>query len=204
MSTKKKAPRKRSRQRESAKPQPKPAPVAKKLKPGEAGPDGLTDAERAFVASYDKHLGNGTRAWLELHPDCTRKSAAEQASTMLSRNLKVREAVYAGREARWKRMAMTGDQALAIAAAHVSADVSDLFDEKGVLLPPHLWPDDLRLAVDAVDYANNKVKLVSKGPALRVVLEQTGKLKTLPDAIDSLAEAIKQDLLNHQPAPASE
>jgi len=186
-----KAKRKRSRQREPVKAQPQPA--AQPSTPA----DDLTPAEKAFVAAYNRHLGNGTRAWMELHPDCTRKSAGEQASALISRNLKVRAAIEAGREERAKRLTISGDGVLALVVQDATVDIADFFDDDGKLLAPHLWPDNARQSVESVDYSLGKIKLVSKAVARRTLLEQTGKLKTIPDAIDSLAEALRQDLETH-------
>lgn len=159
--------------------------------------DGLTESERAFVAAYDRHLGNGQRAWMELHKDCTPKSAREQASRLLSTNLNVRRAVDAKREDRVKRLQLDGDYALGLVARDATADIRDLFDEDGNLLKPHEWPEGIADSVESIDYEKGKIKLVSKHAARRMILEQTGKLKTIPDSIDALAAAIRQDLEDH-------
>ncbi len=160
---------------------------------------GLTPEQRAFVAAYDRHFGNGTRAWLELHPAVTVESAATQAWRML-RNVEVRAAIAQGRAARLKRLQVDGDEALALASQHARADIRELFDDDGKLLSAHLWPDSIASSVESVvlvDGQVTKIKLVSKSTVLRTLLEQTGKLKTLPDAIDSLAEALRHDLQAH-------
>lgn len=109
---------------------------------------------------------------------------------MISKNLKVRDAIHAGREARWARLRMEGDEALALVALHARADIAELFGEDGELLKPHLWPDALRLCIDAVDLEKGKVKLVSKGAAVRTLLEQTGKLASVGDGVGAIAKLL--------------
>ena len=74
---------------------------------------------------------------------------------------------------------MSGDEALARVAQDARADIRQLFDEQGNILLPHLWPDELANSVEAVDVKAGKVKLASKSTARRIILEQTGKLKTI-------------------------
>lgn len=151
---------------------------------------GLTAKEHAFVLAYNQYLGNGTRAWMSLHPDCTRKSAGEEASRLLSRNVKVRLAINASRKERWKRLEMDADEALALVANDARVDVRDLFDDDGNLLKPHLWPDDIAASVESVDMTNGKVKLAGKSAARRTILEQTGTLKGVGAGLDSLAKIL--------------
>lgn len=51
-----------------------------------------------------------------------------------------------------------------------------------------------RVAVLAAGAPDDRVKLA----ALRTILEQTGKLKNLPDSIDALAAALRADLEAHK------
>lgn len=49
------------------------------------------------------------------------------------------------------------------------------------------------VAMLAEDTADERVKLA----ALKVILEQTGKLKSIPDSIDALAAALRADVAAH-------
>lgn len=50
-----------------------------------------------------------------------------------------------------------------------------------------------RVALLAAEDADSRVKLA----ALKVILEQTGKLKSIPDSIDALAAALRADVAAH-------
>lgn len=51
-----------------------------------------------------------------------------------------------------------------------------------------------RVGMLASEAEDDRVKLA----ALKVILEQTGKLKSIPDSIDALAAALKADILKNQ------
>lgn len=95
----------------------------------------------------------------------------------------------------WRPFQMGGDQALARIAMLASSDIRDLYDEKGALLPPHLWPDHIAPCVRAVKDGphGRSVTLESPLQALRIILEQTGKLKPSSQGVDALAEALRAD-----------
>lgn len=144
--------------------------------------------QREFVRLYDKYLGNGARAYAEAYPANQTYEGVCVCASQLLRSPKVREAVDALRQKRWERMQMSGDEALALVAGDARADIRLLFNEKGELLKPCDWPDDIAASVEAVDIVNGKVKLAGKAAARRAVLEQTGKLKNpLGGGFDRLA-----------------
>jgi Terminase small subunit len=62
--------------------------------------------------------------------------------------------------------------------------------------PLHMGADEAlgRIALLASDDPDSRVKLA----ALRTVLEQAGKLKTLPQSVDALAAAIRDDYERHK------
>lgn len=53
-----------------------------------------------------------------------------------------------------------------------------------------------RVAELAADDPDSRVRL----SALKVILEQSGKLKSMPDSIDALAAALRDDILAHKDA----
>lgn len=64
--------------------------------------------------------------------------------------------------------------------------------------PLHMGADQAlgRIALLASDAEDDRVKLA----ALRTILEQAGKLKTLPQSVDALAAALRADLEAHKNA----
>ena len=72
----------------------------------------LTDKQRAFVIAYFACNGNGTRAWLKLHPDVKYESAKAQASETLT-NINIKAEI----KRIWTERAMDGEEAVARMAA---------------------------------------------------------------------------------------
>jgi hypothetical protein len=73
------------------------------------------------------------------------------------------------------------------------ADIRMLFNGKGKLLPPDKWPDEIAPAVESctVDAKGvTRVKFISKLPALRLVLELTGKLRAPGDGLRDIADVL--------------
>lgn len=107
-------------------------------------------------------------------------------------------------DAAWRALQMGGDEALARVARDARADIRLLYDEKGELLKPHLWPDEIAGSVKSVQDGpyGLKVSLVDPLAARRTILEQTGKLKTLPESVDALAAAIRADKEKNKDIPA--
>lgn len=166
-------------------------PTAKMSQPAiEKGPD-LTVQQTEFVRLYDLYLGNGTRAYRESHPDCTSDKAAAVGAWRTLRLAKVRDLVEASKAARWKRSTMQADEVLALVAQDARADIRRLYDDAGVLLPVHLWPDDIADSVVAVQ--GDRVVLASKSAARRIMLEQTGTIKGVGAGLDSLAKILAGD-----------
>lgn len=189
-----------------------PAIVAKKPKPrtrtGRATPpadplwEALTPQQQVFCLAYLENGFNATRAYMAAHPSVSYQVAQTEAWRNL-RKPKIAAYLRTRLDEAWKPLAMGGDEALARIAFMAKADIRCLFTAAGVLKKPHEWPEEIAELVEAVEFDKGKVKLASKGFALRIILEQTGKLKTLPDSIDALAEAIKADLVahGHEPNP---
>lgn len=143
-------------------------------------PKGLPASLTAFVHEYDSNGGNGTAAWLAVHPKCSVHAAAVQASLAL-KNPEVRKILEPLRAARFARLAMKGDKALALVSMTADVDLSAVLDEKGAFLPFKLWPSNIRRCVKSFEMGEGgvpvKVKFYDALAAQRIILEQTGKLK---------------------------
>jgi len=96
------------------------------------------------------------------------------------------------------RLEMAGSEALGRVAQDAKADIRLLFDGRGKMLPPHLWPDSIANSVEACEVRADgtvRVKLVSKLAARRLILEATGTLNdSTKDSVSALAKAIRGDL----------
>ena len=93
---------------------------------------------------------------------------------------------------------MSGDEALGRVAMDARAAIRLLFDEKGELLSPHDWPDSVAGCVKAIQHGpyGLKITLVDPLVALRIILEQTGKLKSTGDGRGNVSPAQS----HHRPA----
>lgn len=96
----------------------------------------LTDKQQRFVAEYLVDL-NATQA--AIRAGYSVNTAEQQGSRLLS-NAKVAEAVSKGQAARSERTKIDADWVLSRLAEEADADVADLYDESGNLLPVHQWP----------------------------------------------------------------
>jgi len=170
---------------------------------GDPVPEGLNPAQHTFALEYLANGFNGTQAYMKAYPEATYTSAQRAAFTLL-RNIKMVAFLRPQLAATWKARQMDGEEALARIAAAATLDVRLFLDADGNLLAPKDWPDEAAQLIESYEVERGKLKLVSKTVALRTILEQTGKLKTLPDSIDALADAIKQDLEAHANKGAGE
>jgi len=159
--------------------------------------DGLNPKQRTFALEYLANGFNGTKAYQKAYPGSTYETAMANAYKLL-RSTQIIEYLKPHLQTVWKARQMDGEEALARLAGAVAVDVRVFLDKDGNILPPKDWPDDAAQLIDSYEVERGKLKLVSKTVALRTILELTGKLKTLPDSIDALADAIKQDLEAHR------
>ncbi len=161
---------------------------------------GLTPGQEAFIHEYDGNGRNGTRAYLATHPNCRSGNAAAVEAWRYLRIPKIKERIDSLAAARWKRLAMDGDEALARVAGDARADLRRLFDENGELLPVHEWPDSVAQSVKAIRPGpfGTTVVLNDSLAARRIIIEQTSKLKSTGGSLDALAEAIRADLEAHK------
>jgi hypothetical protein len=156
-------------------------------------PAELTAEQLAFVHAYDANGGNGTRAYREVYPGCSSDVVAASSAWRLLRIEKVSALVAKLQTARFVRMQMTGDEALALTAAAGRADVRELYGDDGKMLPIHLWPDHLARAVTSIRPGpfGDTVTFESRTANRRIVLEATGKLKNpIAGAVTNLARIL--------------
>jgi phage terminase small subunit len=174
-----------------------PAPTPERIPPHTQA--GLTLTQHTFALAY---LGNGfnaTQAYRRARPTAATGTAAV-AGFRLLRNAKVRGFLQPQLEAAWQLQQIGGEQALALVGRDATADIRLLFDAKGDALKPHAWPEEIASSVESYEIRGDgsvRVKLAGKLAARRIILEQTGKIKSPGDSIDALAEAIRTDIERH-------
>jgi hypothetical protein len=166
--------------------------------PASAVPDGLTPALHVFALAFLENGFNARRAYLTAHPKAAVSTAGTEGHRALN-NPKVRAYLSQRLEDAFRPFQMGGDQALARVAMIASSDIRDLYDEKGELLPTHLWPDHIAPCVRSVKNGRYGKAITLESPiqALRIILEQTGKINAPDGGFDALAAALRADLKSH-------
>ena len=162
---------------------------------------GLKPQIHDFCLVYLTNGFNASAAYKASHPDCQSDHAARSGGHRLLTNSDVKAFLASQLDQAWKAKQMSGEEALALVANDARADLRLLYDEKGALLHPKDWPDDIANAVESAELDGDgclKVKLVSKAASRRTILEVTGKIKGSADGIDDLAEALKATLEQNQ------
>lgn len=113
------------------------------------GPKKLSERHLRFIDEYVKDC-NGTEAYLRAGYKVTRKSAGVLASGLLA-NAQIRDKIDQRlqkiRDSREKESEAFLKHTMAVA----TSDIRQAFDQEGNLLPVHLWPDELALAVSGLD-----------------------------------------------------
>lgn len=174
-------------------------PTPKELAP----PETLTPAQRTFVETYLANGFNATQAYREAYPGVTYTTAMVNGCRML-RNAKVAPVIEDAQRDRWKRLKMTGDEALALLSLDARVDTRLLYDEKGEPLPPHLWPDEIALTIQSVkDGPYGKTITFSNRHAARKLLaEHAGVLKTDADRLGmTLGRILSGDFTPEEDTP---
>jgi phage terminase small subunit len=144
-----------------------------------AKPDELTVAQATFVLEYTRNGGNATLAYRRGHPDCKESTCWTEGHRTL-RLPKVASAIRRVLATRFKRLEMSGDEAVALTGLRARADIGMVLDEKGELLPRAEWPLEFRKAVKEIK-PDGTVRLHDQQKATETVLRMTGKLR---DAVD--------------------
>jgi hypothetical protein len=157
----------------------------------------LKKNDELVALEYLANGHNATAAYRSVHPNCSQRTAEVEGSRTL-RKPEVAAFIDRQQRERFRRLQMDGDEALARIAMDARADITELFDEHGRILPPKLWPAHLSNSVEAFELKRDgsmKVRLASKTMARRTILEHTGKLKSpIEGGISALARALRGDL----------
>lgn len=141
----------------------------------------LTAKQRLFVAEYLANGHNATRAYMACHPKCLSYDAARVKAHETVTNGNVQRAIALAQAARFKRLEMNGDEAIALLSLSARADIKDIYDpETGALLPVHQWPDSVRLAVKSVK-ANGDIVLHDGLRARELMAQAAGRIKNTVD-----------------------
>lgn len=161
--------------------------------------DGLTSTQRAFVAELLANGLNATRAYKATHPRCTSDQAARVEGSRTLALPHVAAAIAQRQAARWQRLQMDGDEAMALIALSARADILDAYgpapatageaaNDDLVLLPVSRWPERLRLAVKAVK-ADGSIVLHDALRARELVATATGRIRSKVDVAHSFDHA---------------
>jgi phage terminase small subunit len=139
----------------------------------------LTLREELFALEYLAKQGNGAAAYRASHPKCRSAAAAAVGAVRMLRIAKVQAFIEQEQVARQKRLRMTADEALYLVSCDARADIRELFDDKGRLLPMAQWPDSIAVSVKAIQPGPFGVKIVlnDKLAARRIILEHQTPLK---------------------------
>lgn len=180
-----------------------PAQAAQDKRPAAKTPDPLPAQLEAFLLVYDTNGGNGTRAWLESHPEVVSIHAAAVESSKALRKPNIRARLEELRAARFKRLHMSADEAIGRISLDAQADPRKLYDEAGKMLPPHLWPDDVAQSIRSIRPGpfGDAITLNDSLAARRIVLEHAGKLDGPTKAVLTLAKLIAGDFDEEEETP---
>jgi len=126
----------------------------------------LSDKQKRFVEEYLIDL-NRTQA--AIRAGYSADTAEQQGSRLLLSNVEVMAAVRAAKEARSERTRVDADWLLLRLTEEAEADIAELYDEAGALLPvkqwPLVWRQGLVAGIDVVeekDEAGNVIGMVQK------------------------------------------
>lgn len=116
--------------------------------------NGLTDKQQLFADNYlsDSEL-NATKAYMAAYPKPSADSARRLGSKLLT-NIDIKNYIEAQQEARSERTKIDADRTLKRLAEEVDADLADIFDSNGDLLPihemPKIWRQGLIAGIDVI------------------------------------------------------
>lgn len=153
----------------------RPRPPAAPTKAVEA----LDADHQHFILEYLSNGENATAAYLVVKPHVTRKTAAVEGWKLL-RKPAIAAALERELRARWKRIKMDGDEALALISRDARADIAEAYDAAGNLLPVRMWPKRLRLSVRSIRPGKDgdQVTLNDSLKARELMAIAAGKLRT--------------------------
>lgn len=157
-------------------------------KRGQRDPAALTPLQQLFVAEYLSNGGNATQAYRAAHGGRVKENTCATEGWLLLRTPKIQALVEAGQAERFKRLAMQGDEAIALLSLRARANIRDAYDAKGQLLPIQQWPETLVLAVKSCK-ANGDITLHDGLKAAELMAIATGRLKTAVNVLHSFDHA---------------
>jgi len=126
----------------------------------------LTERQQKFVDEYVIDLSAKQAA---IRAGYSEDTADKQGSRLVLNNVEVASAIRAALKARSERTQVDSDWVLQRLTMEVDADVADLYDDAGALLPvkkwPLIWRQGLVAGIEAVeekDEAGNVIGMVQK------------------------------------------
>jgi phage terminase small subunit len=143
-----------------------------------ARPKTVTPSQFEFCLNYLANGFNATAAYKAAYPGATLRSARELGHRLLTK-VDIKTFLATQLAEGWKALHMDADEALYLVSCDARADIRELFDADGHLLPMQQWPDSIAVSVKAIHLGpfGTKIVLNDKLTARRIILEQTGKLK---------------------------
>jgi phage terminase small subunit len=153
----------------------------------------------AFVRAYLSHNGNATQAYQACYPKASRTTCATEGWKLL-RIPKIAAKVREEWHKQLAKQKLDADAVIGMIGNEAQADVRQLFDRKGKMLPPHEWPTHLATCVEGIklnDDGSATVKLASQSQARWRLLELLGRTRSVADSIDHMADAIRFDRAKH-------
>lgn len=123
--------------------------------------DELKPEHERFCSEYILD-DNGTRAYQRAYPNCGYNTARSGACNLIAKpNIAAR--IEELREARLKRLEISGEKILRRLEARASANVRDLLQEDGSFIPIHELSPDIAIAIKSVEYD-------SKGAISKIIM----------------------------------
>lgn len=135
--------------------------------------EGLTNQQDLFCREYIANNMNGTKA--AISAGYSKKTAREQATRLLSK-VHIRQKVDALKAERCKEVDVTAQRIIEELAKMAFANVANIYDDQGRLLPIHEMPEDvaacLQEVTEGVDKEGNvqrKYKMADKKATLELL-----------------------------------
>lgn len=155
------------------------------------GTDKLSDVDKLFVLTYLANGQNATDAYAQTHPNAKRTTCAAEGYKIL-RKPEIKRAIDAELKRRGARLRMTGEEALDRVSEIAAADISELYDNDGRLLPIKKWPAAHRRAVKSIrpGQFGRTIVFHDQLGALLTLAKADGTLKDVKEVKLSLADLL--------------
>lgn len=162
-----------------------PKKKVERVRPG-ANHDGIAAREHAFIEAY---LSNGNNATQAAKTAGYSEKSAHVYGCNLLKKANVAKIISERQSELASKYKLTTEDVLAELAKIVRADLRNLFDENGALLPPGQWPDEVAGSVASVEVFEEfagrgedresvgftkKLKLWDKNSALEKAMKMLG------------------------------